>query len=71
MNEYCITMFIRNKDGRYDRYREIHEERAFSRADVEFLLREAGLNLIEAFDGYTDRKANDETERICYLVENV
>lgn len=71
VNEYCITMFIRNKDGRYDRYREIHEERAFSRADVEFLLREAGLNLIEAYDGYTDRKAHDETERICYVVEKI
>ena len=71
VNEYCITMFIRDKDGKYDRYREIHEERAFSREQVESLLKEAGLKLIEAYDGYTDKKAHDETERICYLVEKI
>ena len=71
VNEYCITMFIRDKDGKYDRYREVHEERAFGRQQVESLLREAGLKLIEAYDGYTERKVHGETERICYVVEKI
>ena len=67
VNEYCITMFIRDHEGKYDRYQEIHEERAFSRETVERLLNEAGLRLIDIYDGYTKKKAHDETERMCYV----
>lgn len=67
VNEYCITMFIRDHEGKFDRYQEIHEERAFSRETVERLLNEAGLKLIDIYDGYTKKKAHDETERICYV----
>ncbi|KXB65782.1 methyltransferase domain protein [Aedoeadaptatus coxii] len=67
VNEYCITMFIRNHEGKYDRYQEIHEERAFSRETVERLLNEAGLRLIDVYDGYKKKKAHDETERMCYV----
>lgn len=67
VNEYCITMFIRDHEGKYDRYQEIHEERAFSRETVERLLNEADLRLIDVYDGYTKKKAHDETERMCYV----
>lgn len=67
VNEYCITMFIRDHEGKYDRYQEIHEERAFSRETVERLLNEAGLRLIDVYDGYKKKKAHDETERMCYV----
>lgn len=68
VNEYCITMFIRDHEGKYDRYQEIHEERAFSRETVEHLLNEADLRLIDVYDDYTKKKAHDETERMCYVV---
>ncbi|WP_322627186.1 class I SAM-dependent methyltransferase [Aedoeadaptatus coxii] len=67
VNEYCITMFIRDHEGKYDRYQEVHEERAFSREIVERLLNEADLRLIDVYDGYTKKKAHDETERMCYV----
>ncbi len=67
MNEYDLTLFIREADGRYRRHIETHYQRGYDLVQMRELLEEAGLVFEEACDGYTRRAANAQSERIVVL----
>ena len=59
-----ITMFIKNEQGSYDRFDEIHEQRAYSAEEIRKSLIKAGFKDIKAY-GFMTREAPSETsERI-------
>lgn len=55
INEYDLTLFIENEEGSFDRYEEVHEQRAYDIETVTDLIKKAGLELV-AVKGDKERK---------------
>ena len=64
INEYDLTLFIREKDDLYRKYEETHYQRAYALATVGRLLTEAGLEFVAAYDAFTRDPVHAESERI-------
>ncbi|NBK90447.1 class I SAM-dependent methyltransferase [bacterium 1XD21-13] len=64
LNQYDLTLFIRQEDGRYRKYEETHFQRAYSVEQIQRLLREAGMELLRICDADTGQEPSEFTERI-------
>lgn len=67
INQYDLTLFIRQKDGLYEKYEETHWQKAYTLEDMKRLLKLAGMEFITAYDGYENRPADEQSERICVI----
>ncbi len=67
INEYDLSLFIREKEDLYRKYTETHYQRAFAIDEIKEALKEAGLELLEAYDAFTRNPVNETSERI-YLI---
>ncbi len=57
--EFFITFFEKNPDGRYTRFDETHEERAYKEADIKRYLKEAGFNYIRTYYDFKMQSLSD------------
>lgn len=67
--EMFLTFFVKNNEDLYERFEEEHEERAYTESEIESALKEAGLKVIEKYEGYSNKKVNPESERILYITK--
>ena len=47
-----LSFFIKQQNGLYKRFDEVHEERGYKDEFIEEILRKIGFNFVEKFDGY-------------------
>ena len=71
VNESTLTFFVRNEDGTYRRFSEIHDQRGFTADEMKEFLENSGLKLIASFDGYTEKEPGPDTERILMVVKKI
>lgn len=64
INEYELTLFIPDSNGKYDKYNEIHQQRAYSIEEMKEFLKKAGLQIISIEDNYIEKEADDNSERV-------
>lgn len=64
MNEYDLTLFMREADGRYGKHTETHMQRGYELAEIKELLERAGLRFEGAFDDYTEKEPDEKSGRI-------
>lgn len=65
-----ITFFLRGADGRYDRFDEVHVQRAHSREEIEAALARAGIRLLGCFSDLLDRvPATGEAQRLHFVAQ--
>lgn len=64
MNEYDLTLFLREADGRYGKHTETHMQRGYELAEIKELLEQAGLRFEGAFDDYTENEPDEKSGRI-------
>lgn len=64
INEYDLTLYVREEDGRYSRFEETHFQRAYGTERVLELLREAGFTPERMLDMETGEAPGAQTERI-------
>lgn len=69
VNEYDLTLFIREKENLYRRFEETHYQRAYSLEAVKQLLKEAGMEFVAAYDAFTKEPVREESERICIIAK--
>lgn len=69
MNEYDLTLFIREDGGLYRKFEETHYQRAYSVERVLELLVEAGLKPLRVFDAQTGGEPKETTERLCVIAQ--
>lgn len=62
----ALDFFEEQADGRYERYCEDFSETAYSLADTEAMLQEAGLKLVAAYDDMTLDPPQEHSERIVF-----
>lgn len=67
INTYELSVFVKESDGRYEKYHETHFQRAYSLEEVKTALTGAGLEFLAAFDAFTFEPPKEDSERI-YVV---
>ena len=67
INEYDLTLYIREEDGRFQRFEETHFQKCYELKTIQRLLEEAGLEFIAAYDAYTKEPANEECEKVLFV----
>lgn len=63
VNEYDLTLFIPEEDGRYCRFTETHYQRNYPLELIQKLLKQAGFAAVHIYDDYTEETVRPDSER--------
>ena len=66
INEYLVTVFTEQEDGSFERFRELHRQRAYSIEEIEDAMSQVGMKC-DFFEAFSDNKPSFDTERY-YIV---
>ncbi|WP_367565770.1 class I SAM-dependent methyltransferase [Lacrimispora sp.] len=64
INEYCLSLFIRQEEDLYRKYTENHYQRAYPLEQVKAAIEAAGMEFITAYDAFTKAPVKGDSERI-------
>lgn len=64
INEYDLTLYIKDEDERFQRFQEVHYQRSYSLETIQRLLEEAGMEFVAAYDAYTKNPVAEDSEKI-------
>lgn len=67
INQYDLTLFIREENDLYRKYEETHYQRVYDLDTVKCLLKEAGMEFVAAYDAFTKEPVREDSERI-YII---
>lgn len=67
INEYDLTLFVREDGDLYRRYDETHFQRAYELAEIRRAVQEAGMEFVTAYDAFTREAPRKDSERL-YVV---
>ena len=67
INEYDLTLYIQEEDGRYQRFEETHYQRCYDLNRIQTLLEETGLEFIAMYDAYTKEPVSEESEKVLFV----
>lgn len=71
INEYEVSFFIKDTEGKYERTVENHYQRAYDKELICSLLEEAGLEVVHMYDNYSKQDVGEETQRITYVARKL
>ena len=58
-----LTFFIKEEDGRFTRYDEVHEERTYDILTYDILLEQAGFQSFKVYADFEDKEPTDTSKR--------
>ena len=64
INEYDLSLFIKEDSGLYRKYEETHFQKAYELEGMKQVLEKAGLQFVTAYDAFTKEAPSDTSERI-------
>lgn len=67
INQYDLSLFVQEEDGRYRKYEETHLQRAYEQQCVEELIKESGLELLHVYDAFTKDLPAEDSQRIYFV----
>lgn len=67
INEYDMTFFIREEDGRYQRYQETHYQRGYEAETIRKLIEASGLEFLACFGENSYEPPKESAERIYFI----
>lgn len=67
INEYDLTLFIREEEQLYRKFEETHYQRGYSLEQMHTLVEEAGMEFLAAYDAETKKSPTADSERI-YII---
>ncbi|MDD3360138.1 MAG: class I SAM-dependent methyltransferase [Hespellia sp.] len=70
INEYELSLFIREEQDSslYRKFEETHYQKAYTLADMKYIISESGLKLEHAYDAFTRNEATEMSERIYMII---
>lgn len=71
INEYDLTLYIKEKDERFARFQEVHYQKCYELSTMKRLLTEAGLEFVAAYDAYTKKPVAEDSEKIMIVAREV
>lgn len=69
INEYQLTLFVKEKEDIYRKFEETHYQRAYSLDTVRNLVERSGLRLLHMYDAFTREPARKDSERIYVICQ--
>lgn len=67
INEYQLSLFIQNEQGTYNKYEELHLQKAYRQEEVVSFLYEAGFSSVRVLDAETMDEVKEDTQRLYYI----
>lgn len=67
INEYNITLFIKETDDLYRKYEEVHHQHGYTVEEIKELILESGMEYITSYDAFTKNPPKEDSERI-YII---
>ena len=67
INEYDLTLYIKEEDGRFQRFEETHFQKCYELSTIQRLLEEAGLEFVAMYDAYTKEPVSEESEKVLFI----
>lgn len=67
INEYELSLFVRQRDDIYQRYQETHLQKAYDPEKIKALLKKAGMVFEAAYDGFSKAPVRADSERIVMI----
>lgn len=64
INEYELSLFIKERENLFRKYTEMHYQKAYSLEEMKTFLTESGLLFLEAMDNYEKKEADEKSKRI-------
>ena len=69
INEYELSLFIREEEDLYRRYVETHFQKGYELETVRSLLERSGMEFVTAYDAFTKNPPTTESERIYVIAK--
>lgn len=67
INEYDLTLFVKDESGKFEKYEEVHEQRAYQIDDVKNLLCLSGFEVLHIYDAFTHDEPKEDSERVYFV----
>lgn len=67
INEYALSIFIREEGDLFRKFTETHYQRAYSLDTIKECLSEAGMEFVAVYDAFTHNPPEENSERIYVL----
>lgn len=64
INEYDLTIFVKEEDDLFRRFEEVHYQRGYAYEEMVDLVKKAGLEMVCALDSDSDGPVTKKTERV-------
>lgn len=64
LNEYDLTLFVKEEQGLFRKYEETHYQRAYPLERIKACIHEAGMEFVCAYDAFTKDMPREDSERI-------
>ncbi|RDY24395.1 class I SAM-dependent methyltransferase [Romboutsia maritimum] len=65
--EMELAFFIKDEDGRFDRFEEVHQQRAYTEEEIVSMLKKSGFNYIKTYGDFTFESPKEESQRIFFV----
>ena len=69
INEYILSIFVKESDGRYDKYTESHYQKAYSLEEIRSAIEISGLKYVTAYNAFTRDRAEECNDRIYVIAQ--
>lgn len=67
INEYELSLFIKEESGLYRKYEETHYQRAYTLDEMKKIIECSGMEYIASYDAFTKEAPAETSERICVI----
>ena len=67
INEYQLSLFIQNEQGTYNKYEELHLQKAYDEEEIKQYLYEAGFTSVTVCDADTMGEVKEDSQRLYYI----
>ena len=64
LNQYDLTIFAKDDDGRYTKFEETHVQRGYTLDEIKSALNDAGMIFLDSYGAFTKNPVSDNDERI-------
>lgn len=69
LNQYDLTIFAKDGDGRYTKFEETHVQRGYTLDEIKSALNDAGMIFLDSYSAFTKNPVSDNDERIYVIAK--
>ena len=65
--EMELAFFVKDEDGRFERFEEVHQQRAYTEEEILDMLQSVGFKDIKVYSDFTFVSTKEDSERIFFV----